>query len=47
MAEGDGDMVEQPTFGDFILGVEGLAILRSWMTDPLDGKGKVEARLLR
>ena len=26
-------MVEQPTFGDFILGVEGLAILRSWMTD--------------
>ena len=34
MAEGDGDMVEQPTFGDFILGVEGLAILRSWMTDP-------------
>ena len=27
-------MREQPTFGDFVLGLEGLAILRSWMTDP-------------
>ena len=27
-------MVDQPTFGDFVLGLEGLAILRSWMTDP-------------
>ena len=35
MAAGDGDMVEQPTFGDFIMGVEGLAILRSWLKDPL------------
>ena len=33
-------MVEQPTFGDFILGVEGLAILRSWMTDPSTVKAK-------
>ena len=27
-------MPEQATFGDFILGWEGLAILRSWMSDP-------------
>ena len=27
-------MEDQPTFGDFVLGLEGLAILRSWMTDP-------------
>ncbi len=27
-------MVAAPTFGDFVLGLEGLAILRSWMTDP-------------
>ena len=27
-------MPEQATFGDFILGLEGLAILRSWMSDP-------------
>ena len=33
-------MVEQPTFGDFIMGVEGLAILRSWMTDPLTVKAR-------
>ena len=33
-------MVEQPTFGDFILGVEGLAILRSWMTDPSTVKAR-------
>ena len=31
-------MVEQPTFGEFVLGLEGLAILRSWMTDPLTVK---------
>ena len=35
-------MVEQPTFGDFILGVEGLAILRSWMTDPSTVKARSE-----
>ena len=28
-------MPEQATFGDFILGLEGLAILRSWMSDPV------------
>ena len=33
-------MVEQPTFGDFIMGVEGLAILRSWMTDPMTVKAR-------
>ena len=33
-------MVEQPTFGDFILGVEGLAILRSWMMDPSTVKAR-------
>ena len=27
-------MAEHPTFGDFILGFEGLAILRSWGLDP-------------
>ena len=28
-------MAEQATFGDFILGLEGLAIMRSWMVDPV------------
>ena len=27
-------MADQATFGDFILGLEGLAILRSWISDP-------------
>ena len=27
-------MTERATFGDFILGFEGLGILRSWMLDP-------------
>ena len=27
-------MGDQPTFGDFVLGLEGLAILRAWMSDP-------------
>lgn len=27
-------MSEQATFGDFVLGLEGLAILRSWMSNP-------------
>ena len=27
-------MAERPTFGDFILGFEGLGILRSWLLDP-------------
>lgn len=26
-------MTDQVTFGDFVLGLEGLAILRAWMTD--------------
>lgn len=34
-------MGEQPTFGDFVLGLEGLAILRSWMTDPEGVKARV------
>ena len=33
-------MNEHPTFGDFVLGLEGLAILRSWMTDPLTVKAR-------
>ena len=35
-------MGDQPTFGDFVLGLEGLAILRSWMTDPQMVKARVE-----
>ena len=27
-------MADQPTFGDFVLGLEGLAILRAWSVDP-------------
>ena len=27
-------MANQPTFGDFVLGIEGLAILRAWSVDP-------------
>ncbi len=27
-------MAEQATFGDFVLGLEGLGILRAWMVDP-------------
>ena len=33
-------MAEQPTFGEFVLGLEGLAILRSWMTDPSTVKAR-------
>ena len=33
-------MNEHPTFGEFVLGLEGLAILRSWMTDPLAVKAR-------
>ena len=33
-------MNEHPTFGEFVLGLEGLAILRSWMTDPLTVKAR-------
>lgn len=35
-------MGEQPTFGDFVLGLEGLAILRSWMTDPQAVKARAK-----
>ena len=42
MAVGDGDMDEKPTFGDFIMGVEGLAILRSWLEDPLRVKERAQ-----
>ena len=34
-------MTDQAKFGDFILGLEGLAILRSWISDP----ATVSARL--
>ena len=34
-------MEEHPTFGDFVLGLEGLAILRSWMMDPQAVKARV------
>ena len=27
-------MTDQAKFGDFVLGLEGLAILRSWISDP-------------
>ena len=27
-------MADQPTFGDFVLGLEGVAILRAWTVDP-------------
>jgi len=33
-------MPDQPTFGEFILGLEGLAILRSWMTNPKTVKAR-------
>ncbi len=33
-------MSEHPTFGEFVLGLEGLAILRSWMIDPLTVKAR-------
>ena len=33
-------MAEQPSFGDFVLGFEGLAILRSWMVDPVTVKAR-------
>ena len=35
-------MGEQPTFGDFVFGLEGLAILRSWMTNPESVKARAE-----
>ena len=35
-------MGEQPTFGDFVLGLEGLAILRAWMTDPQAVKARAK-----
>ena len=31
-------MAEEATFGDFILGMEGLAIMRAWMVDPVTVK---------
>ena len=33
-------MSEHPRFGEFILGFEGLAILRNWMTDPKTVKAR-------
>lgn len=33
-------LTNQPTFGDFVLGLEGLAILRSWMIDPTTVKDR-------
>ena len=33
-------MAEEATFGDFILGMEGLAIMRSWMVDPVTVKSR-------
>ena len=35
-------MVEQPSFGDFVLGLEGLAILRSWIVDPTTVKARTQ-----
>ena len=33
-------MGEEATFGDFILGMEGLAIMRAWMVDPVTVKAR-------
>ena len=33
-------MDEQPTFGDFVLGLEGLAIMRAWDVDPITVKAR-------
>ena len=35
-------MAEQATFGDFVLGLEGLAILRSWMLDSVTVKARAQ-----
>ena len=35
-------MTEQATFGDFVLGLEGLAILRSWSLDPVTVKTRAQ-----
>ena len=35
-------MVEQATFGDFVLGLEGLAILRSWMVNSAIVKARAQ-----
>ena len=35
-------MAEQATFGDFVLGLEGLAILRSWQLDPVTVKARAQ-----
>ena len=42
-------MSEHPTFGEFVLGLEGLAILRSWMTDPatVKARSKMIAEIVR
>ena len=34
--------VEQATFGDFVLGLEGLAILRSWMVNSATVKARAQ-----
>ena len=36
--KGGGSVEQQPTFGELVLGLEGLAILRSWMLDPVTVK---------
>lgn len=36
-------MTEHPTLGDFILGFEGLAIMRSWTVDPAGVKERVRS----
>ena len=35
-------MVEQATFGEFVLGLEGLAILRSWMVNSATVKARAQ-----
>ena len=35
-------MADQATFGDFILGLEGLAILRAWISDPATVRARTQ-----
>ena len=35
-------MADQARFGDFILGLEGLAVLRSWISDPATVRARTQ-----
>lgn len=36
-------MADQTTLGDFVLGLQGLAIMRSWWLDPVTIKARVQS----